>query len=81
MMMMMWKTRLVLPLVGSYLCSQLFSLVSILFVGHLGATELAAISLGSVYLNLTGHAILLGLMTAIDSLCAQAFGAQQYKVP
>eukprot|EP01096_Ripella_sp_DP13-Kostka_P009585 TRINITY_DN3687_c0_g1_i1.p1 TRINITY_DN3687_c0_g1~~TRINITY_DN3687_c0_g1_i1.p1 ORF type:complete len:459 (-),score=109.52 TRINITY_DN3687_c0_g1_i1:8-1384(-) len=72
-------TKLVLPLVGSYLCSQLFSLVSILFVGHLGATELAAISLGSVYLNLTGHAILLGLMTAIDSLCAQAFGAQQYK--
>jgi hypothetical protein len=100
---------LALPCVASYFFSFAVLLVNLLFVGHLGADELAAAALGTVctrtaahahgkhrsqrismlcvyacsvqmYCNVTGYAIGIGLLSAMDTLCSQAFGAENYSV-
>ncbi|CAK9442308.1 uncharacterized protein LODBEIA_P60510 [Lodderomyces beijingensis] len=52
--------------------------VSVFAVGHIGANELAAVSLGSMTANITGYATIQGISTALDTLCPQAFGAKNY---
>lgn len=66
------------PLVLTFLLQNSLSTVSVFSVGHLGATELAAVSMGSMTANITGYATIQGIATALDTLCPQAFGAQKY---
>ncbi len=51
---------------------------SMLFVGHLGSMFLDAIALGNMFANFTGYSIGFGMLSALDTLCSQAFGAKQY---
>lgn len=67
-----------LPLVVTFLLESSFPTVSVFSVGHLGATELAAASLGSMTANISGYATIQGIATALDTLCPQAFGASKY---
>ncbi|EGV64041.1 ethionine resistance protein [Yamadazyma tenuis] len=67
-----------IPLVLTFLLQNSLSTVSVLSVGHLGATELAAVSMGSMTANITGYAAIQGVATALDTLCPQAFGAKKY---
>lgn len=67
-----------IPLVTTFLLQNSLSTVSVLSVGHLGATELAAVSMGSMTANITGYATIQGIATALDTLCPQAFGAKRY---
>ncbi|XBA45799.1 hypothetical protein SBP28_000218 [Candidozyma auris] len=67
-----------LPLVCTFLLQNSLSTVSVFTVGHLGAVELAAVSMGSMTANITGYATIQGIATALDTLCPQAFGAQRY---
>ncbi len=46
--------------------------VSIMFCGHLGATELAIAGLANSIFNVAGLAVIYGLLTACDTLFAQA---------
>jgi MATE family multidrug resistance protein len=48
---------------------------SILAVGHLGKNELGAVSLATMTANITGYCIYEGLVTSLDTLCAQAYGS------
>ncbi|KAL6060728.1 Mate-domain-containing protein [Balamuthia mandrillaris] len=70
--------KLAAPIAGSYLCTMFIQLVSLFFVGHLGPTELAAAALGTMYCNALGFSLIIGLLSALDTLCSQAFGAQSY---
>ncbi|KAJ4957831.1 hypothetical protein NE237_024942 [Protea cynaroides] len=56
------------------------SIISMLFLGHLGDLELAAGSLAIAFANITGYSILSGLALGMEPLCAQAFGAQRPKL-
>lgn len=67
-----------IPLVLTFLLQNSLSTVSVFSVGHLGATELAAVSMGSMTANITGYATIQGIATALDTLCPQAFGAKKY---
>lgn len=67
-----------IPLVVTFLLQNSLSTVSVFTVGHLGATELAAVSMGSMTANITGYATIQGIATALDTLCPQAFGAKKY---
>jgi len=66
------------PLVLTFLLQNSLSTVSVFTVGHLGATELAAVSMGAMTANITGYATIQGIATALDTLCPQAFGARKY---
>ncbi|KAK3423645.1 hypothetical protein EUGRSUZ_F00506 [Eucalyptus grandis] len=48
------------------------------FVGHIGSTELAAYSLVFTVLVRFAFGILLGMASALETLCGQAYGAKQY---
>ncbi|KAH1256025.1 Protein DETOXIFICATION 21 [Glycine max] len=48
------------------------------FVGHIGSRELAAFALVFTVLIRFGNSILLGMGTALSTLCGQAYGAKEY---
>ncbi|KAI5662743.1 hypothetical protein M9H77_22066 [Catharanthus roseus] len=51
-----------------------------LFLGHLGDTQLAAGSLAIAFANITGYSVLSGLALGMEPLCSQAFGANRPKL-
>ncbi|XP_027357409.1 protein DETOXIFICATION 51-like [Abrus precatorius] len=56
------------------------SMMSMLFLGHIGDTELAAGSLAIAFANITGYSVLSGLSLGMEPLCSQAFGANRPKL-
>ncbi|PKA57955.1 Protein transparent TESTA 12 [Apostasia shenzhenica] len=53
------------------------TVISQAFIGHVGSTELAAYALVSTVLLRFANGILLGMASALETLCGQAFGARQ----
>uniref|UniRef100_A0ACD5XC71 Uncharacterized protein n=1 Tax=Avena sativa TaxID=4498 RepID=A0ACD5XC71_AVESA len=53
-------------------------MVSVMFVGHLGELPLAGASLATSVASATGFCLFIGMSSALDTLCGQAFGARQY---
>lgn len=66
------------PLVVTFLLQYSLVVASILSVGHLGKTELAAVSLATMTASITGFALIQGLATCLDTLCSQAYGAGNF---
>ncbi|KAI3939779.1 hypothetical protein MKW92_012565 [Papaver armeniacum] len=56
------------------------SIITQIFIGHMGATELAAYSLVFTVLLRFANGILLGMASALETLCGQAYGAKQYNM-
>ncbi|XP_058079488.1 protein DETOXIFICATION 20-like [Magnolia sinica] len=54
------------------------AVISQAFIGHIGSTELAAYALVSTVLLRFANGILLGMASALETLCGQAYGAKQY---
>ena len=52
--------------------------VSDMFVGHLGERELASGSIALTFASMTGTTTLMGMASALETLCGQAYGAKQY---
>lgn len=52
--------------------------VSNMFVGHLGELELASASIATSLASVTGTSLLIGMASALETFCGQAFGAKQY---
>ncbi|XP_044958520.1 protein DETOXIFICATION 16-like [Hordeum vulgare subsp. vulgare] len=70
--------RLAGPLAAGGILRSSLQLVSVMFVGHLGELPLAGASLATSLANVTGFSLLVGMSSALDTLCGQAFGARQY---
>ncbi|CAO2187226.1 unnamed protein product [Urochloa humidicola] len=70
--------RLAGPIVASCFLENAATLMSLMFVGHLGKLNLAGASLAIAITSATGRNIIIGMSTALDTLCGQAFGAGQY---
>ncbi|KAM2123862.1 hypothetical protein ACFX1Q_014515 [Malus domestica] len=56
------------------------NVVSQAFIGHIGSLELAAFSLVFTVLVRFGNGILLGMASALETLCGQSHGAKQYNM-
>ncbi|CAO2168238.1 unnamed protein product [Urochloa humidicola] len=72
--------RLAGPIVASCFLESASTLMSLMFVGHLGKLNLAGASLAIAITSATGRNIIIGMSTALDTLCGQAYGAGQYNV-
>jgi MATE family multidrug resistance protein len=66
------------PIIITFLLKYSLTVASVFSVGRLGSKELAAVSLSSMTANITGFAIIQGVSTCLDTLCAQAFGRKDY---
>ncbi|KAJ3030997.1 UNVERIFIED_CONTAM: hypothetical protein HDU68_007031 [Siphonaria sp. JEL0065] len=65
---------LALPVSIGYLLQMSLNMAAIMTLGRLGTNALAAIILTTLYANVTGFSLIVGMGTAIDTLCSQAFG-------
>ncbi|KAK7286610.1 hypothetical protein RJT34_21729 [Clitoria ternatea] len=54
------------------------NVISQAFMGHIGSRELAAFALVFTVFVRFSNGILLGMATALETLCGQAYGAKQY---
>ena len=72
--------KLAWPMSATFCLQQGAQQVNIMFVGHLGAKQLGAVVLATMWANVSGTSICMGGMTALDSLAAQAFGAEKYEL-
>ncbi|XP_031265320.1 protein DETOXIFICATION 16-like isoform X2 [Pistacia vera] len=66
------------PLITVSLLQYCLQVIAIMFVGHLGELALSSASLASSFASVTGFSVLLGMGSALETLCGQAYGAKQY---
>ncbi|XP_035546503.1 protein DETOXIFICATION 27-like [Juglans regia] len=66
------------PAIFSRVVSFSLNVISIAFGGHLGNVELAALSISINVLVGFNLGFLLGMASALETLCGQAFGAKKY---
>ncbi|CAN6317760.1 unnamed protein product [Urochloa humidicola] len=70
--------RLAAPAVLVYMINYLMSMSTQIFSGHLGTLELAAASLGNNGIQIFAFGLMLGMGSAVETLCGQAYGAHRY---
>lgn len=70
--------RLALPAVVVYMVNYIMSMATQIFSGHLGNLELAAASLGNRGIQIFAYGLMLGMGSAVETLCGQAYGAKNY---
>ncbi|GLT60380.1 hypothetical protein SLA2020_331480 [Shorea laevis] len=66
------------PLVTVSLLWYSLQMISIMFVGHLGELPLSGASMATSFATVTGFSLLMGMASALDTLCGQSYGAKQY---
>ncbi|KAM7498290.1 hypothetical protein LguiA_022704 [Lonicera macranthoides] len=66
------------PAVAVYMINYLMSMSTQIFSGHLGNLELAAASLGNTGIQIFAYGLMLGMGSAVETLCGQAYGAHKY---
>ncbi|KAJ6401911.1 hypothetical protein OIU84_014065 [Salix udensis] len=71
--------QLAAPAVIVYLLNNVISMSTQIFCGHLGNLELAAVSLGNSGIQVFAYGLLLGMGSAVETLCGQAYGANRYE--
>ncbi|XP_011037771.1 PREDICTED: protein TRANSPARENT TESTA 12-like [Populus euphratica] len=72
--------QLAAPAVIVYLLNNVISMSTQIFCGHLGNLELAAVSLGNNGIQVFAYGLLLGMGSAVETLCGQAYGANSYEI-
>ncbi|KAF9591615.1 hypothetical protein IFM89_004844, partial [Coptis chinensis] len=65
------------PLIAVNLLQYSLQIISLMFIGHLGELALSSASIATSFASVTGFNLLLGLGTALETLCGQAYGAKQ----
>ncbi|KAH9650416.1 protein DETOXIFICATION 12 [Citrus sinensis] len=67
------------PMVAVTLSQYLLQVVSMMMVGHLRQLALSSTAMAISLASVTGFSVLLGMASALETLCGQAYGAQQYQ--
>ncbi|GAV75526.1 MatE domain-containing protein [Cephalotus follicularis] len=68
------------PAVVVYLLNNVTSMSTQIMCGHLGNLELAAASLGNNGIQIFAYGLMLGMGSAVETLCGQAYGARKYEM-
>ncbi|OEL25140.1 Protein DETOXIFICATION 14 [Dichanthelium oligosanthes] len=68
------------PLIAGALLQNVVQMISVMYVGHLGELPLAGASMANSFASVTGFNVLLGMASALDTQCGQAYGARQYNL-
>lgn len=68
------------PIVLTTLLIYSRSVISMLFLSHLGKIELAGGALALGCANITGNSVIKGLAMGMDPICGQAYGAKRFSV-
>ncbi|KAL9439118.1 hypothetical protein AB3S75_024725 [Citrus x aurantiifolia] len=68
------------PLVVVSFLQYSFQMISVMFVGHLGDLSLSSASMATSFAGVTGFSYMLGMGSAVETFCGQAFGAKQYRM-
>ncbi|KAH7556974.1 hypothetical protein ACOSP7_026309 [Xanthoceras sorbifolium] len=72
--------HLAAPAIIVYLLNYVMITSTQIFSGHLGNLELAAASLGDTGIQMFAYGLMLGMGSAVETICGQAFGAQKYEI-
>ncbi|KAJ3677233.1 hypothetical protein LUZ60_002957 [Juncus effusus] len=78
MMEMKLLVSLAAPAVFMYMLNFIMTLSTRIFAGHLGTLELAAASLGNIGIQVFAFGLMVGMASAVETLCGQAYGAHKY---
>ncbi|VYS69220.1 unnamed protein product [Arabidopsis thaliana] len=70
--------RIVGPAIFTRVTTNLIFVITQAFAGHLGELELAAISIVNNVIIGFNYSLFIGMATALETLCGQAFGAKKY---
>ncbi|XP_020541087.1 protein DETOXIFICATION 40 isoform X2 [Jatropha curcas] len=68
------------PAAVVYLLNNVVSMSTLILCGHLGNLQLASASLSNNGIQLFAFGLLLGMGSAVETLCGQAYGAQKYEM-
>ncbi|XP_057810712.1 protein DETOXIFICATION 16-like [Salvia miltiorrhiza] len=71
---------LAIPLIAVNMLLYCLQVISLMFVGHLGELQLSSASMATSFAAVTGFSVLLGMGSALETLCGQAYGAKQYQM-
>ncbi|CAH2047953.1 unnamed protein product, partial [Thlaspi arvense] len=80
MIEMKFLFHLAAPAIFVYVINNGMSILTRIFAGHVGSSELAAASLGNSGFNMFTYGLLLGMGSAVETLCGQAHGAHRYEM-
>lgn len=72
--------RLALPMVFGQFVNMLGWQVNLVLIGHIGALELGASAMARMWMGISAYAILFGGQMSLDTLRAQAYGAESYEL-
>ncbi|KAL5573128.1 hypothetical protein UlMin_022725 [Ulmus minor] len=68
-----------LPMVVVTVSQFLPQVVSIMMAGHLGELSLSGAAIATSFADVTGFSLLIGMAGALETLCGQSYGAEQYE--
>ncbi|XP_066372989.1 protein DETOXIFICATION 16-like isoform X2 [Miscanthus floridulus] len=68
------------PMIAGGLLRYVIQMISVMYVGHLGELPLAGASRANSFATVTGFSLLLGMASALDTLCGQAYGGRRYNL-
>ncbi|GMG22350.1 unnamed protein product [Ambrosiozyma monospora] len=66
------------PLILTFMLQYSLTVASVFSVGKLGSTELAAVSLANLLINIICYGIIQGIASSLSTLCPQAYGRKEY---
>ncbi|KAK2365461.1 protein DETOXIFICATION [Trifolium repens] len=67
------------PMVAVTVSQYLLQVVSLMMVGHLGIlVSFSGVSIAMSFAEVTGFSVLLGMAGALETLCGQTYGAEEY---
>ncbi|XP_043699099.1 protein DETOXIFICATION 14-like [Telopea speciosissima] len=67
------------PMVAVAVSQYLLNMIPVMMVGHLGELALASTAIATSITTVTGFSVILGMASALETVCGQAYGAQQYR--
>ncbi|KAM7520288.1 hypothetical protein LguiB_019250 [Lonicera macranthoides] len=68
-----------MPMVVVTVSQNLLRVASMMMVGHLGQLSLSGTAIATSLTNVTGFSLIFGMACALETLCGQAYGAEQYQ--
>ncbi|WZZ14540.1 hypothetical protein YC2023_107629 [Brassica napus] len=77
--MMKKVSSMAAPMVAVAVSQYLLQVISIVMAGHLDEISLSGVAIATSLTNVTGFSLLFGLAGALETLCGQAFGAEQFR--